>query len=170
VELVLRFWVANRFIETPWHILGSETLGMVRDVRPGSPYFGLVPVTPMMDGQIDNIVVYHLLEPLWTKIRKILREKLLKNKKQDWFELQLTLFILLNHVEWTMAHDIDFSNRHSLPVSRHILDFLSKLIGIPDHLFKPSFDWKGHLRSTNPAEVLPQSWNQHVLSFSCPMA
>lgn len=114
VKLALRFWVASRFIETPWHILGQETLGMLPDTRYGSPYHGRVPVTPMMDTQIDNIVVYHLLEPQWKKLRKIVRTKLLEHKKQDWFELQLTLFILLNHVELTTAHDMDFSSRHSL--------------------------------------------------------
>jgi len=136
VKLALRFWVASRFIETPWHIIADEFFGMKPDTRPGSPYFGLIPDTPMMDNQLDNIVIYHLLEPEWKKLRKIVRTKLLEHKKQDWFELQLTLFILLSHVEMTVAHDMAFSTRHSLPTTFSNPPLIEKVTHAAETLLK----------------------------------
>ena len=36
-------------------------------------------------------------------------------KKEDWFDLYLTTFIILHHVDLTMKHDIDFATKHNLP-------------------------------------------------------
>lgn len=109
----MQLWVAGRFIEKPWDIVGAETLGMVPDDVPGSPYLGKVPVTPIMDFTIDNITIHRLLKKALALIRKRLKDKTLPRKKEDWFEIYLTIFILLNHVELTMAHDMAFARRHN---------------------------------------------------------
>jgi hypothetical protein len=67
-----------------------------------------------MDFQFDNLVIYSILQPLLKEILNTLRAKTLANRKEDWFELQLTHFILLNTVELTMAHDIEFARRYRI--------------------------------------------------------
>jgi len=115
ITLALRFWVACRFIEYPWNIVGKETLGMIRDPRPESPYARRIPVTPIMDFQIDNIVIYEQLRNLLKKIRTIMRNKIMPMKKEDWFDVHLATFILLEHADRTMAHDREFARDHNLP-------------------------------------------------------
>jgi hypothetical protein len=115
VELTMHFWVAGRLIEDAWSIRGGETLGMALDVLPESPFSQRIPVTPMMDFQIDNIVIYDYLMGTLHHIRKAMKEKIMPRKKEDWFDLYLTTFIILHHVDLTMKHDIDFATKHNLP-------------------------------------------------------
>jgi hypothetical protein len=116
LKKALRFWVASRFIEKPWSIIGDETLGMESDKLVDSPYYNKVPVTPIMDFQIDNLVIHEQLQVQLKEILKVLTEKMLPPKKEHWFDIQLCLFILLHSVELTMAHDAEFATRYSLEV------------------------------------------------------
>ena len=109
VKLALRFWVAGRFIEDPWTIHGQETLGMKFDPLSASPYSRSIPVTPIMNFQIDNIVIYDHLTRMLDDIRTAMKAKILPRKKEDWFEIHLATFILLHHVDLTLKHDIDFA-------------------------------------------------------------
>jgi hypothetical protein len=109
VKSALKFWVAGRFIEDPWKIQGYETLGMRLDHLPASPYSQYIPVTPMMNFQIDNIVIHDHLKIMLGKIRRAMKKKSLPIKKEDWFEIHLATIILLYHVDLTMKHDIDFA-------------------------------------------------------------
>jgi hypothetical protein len=115
VDLTINFWVAGRLIEDPWSIRGRETLGMAFDPLPESPFSQRIPVTPIMDFQIDNIVIYdHLVDTLH-RIRKAMKEKIMPRKQEDWFDLHLATFILLHHVDLTMKHDVDFATNRNLP-------------------------------------------------------
>jgi len=114
IDWTLRFWVAGRFIEDPWSIQGRETLGMELDPLPTSPFSQRIPVTPIMDFQIDNIVIFDFLVPMLDRIRKGMRLKIMPIKKEDWFEIHLVTFILLHHVDLTMKHDIEFALSHNL--------------------------------------------------------
>lgn len=100
-----------------WRIVGSETLEMHPDKREESDFHGIIPVTCVMNFEIDNIIINCKLVPLWKCIRGELQEKILQKRKQDWFEIQLVLFILLNHIDLTMSHDIDWAKLHALEVS-----------------------------------------------------
>ncbi len=110
----IRFWVAGRFIEDPWSIKGEETLGMTFDTRPTSPCYQRIPVTPIMDFQIDNIVIYDHLKTILGGIRTEIRKRIMPIEKEDWFDIHLATFILLHHVDLTMKHDIDFAIQHNL--------------------------------------------------------
>ena len=114
VKMALTFWVAGRLIEEPWCIRGEETLGMTPDALPSSPYYSKIPVTPIMDFQIDNVVIHDHLKRLLQNIRHSMREKIMPIKKEDWFDIHLTTFILLHHVDLTMRHDMDFAKQHNL--------------------------------------------------------
>lgn len=115
VERALKLWVACRFIEEPWSIAGNETLGMSEDPNPNCPYHDRIPVPPMVDLQIDLIVINEILQPEVKKILKMLKEKLESSDPwADWFEIYLAYFILLHNVELTMAHDAWFVKRNNL--------------------------------------------------------
>lgn len=114
VALTIRFWVAGRLIEDPWSIKGDEKLGMELDPLPTSPYSQRIPVTPMMDFQIDNIVIYNYLTGILDRIRKVMKERIMPIKKEDWFDIHLATFILLHHADLTMKHDVDFAKLHCL--------------------------------------------------------
>jgi len=113
---VLRLWTASRVIEDPWEITGSETLGMQRDGDPASPYYGKVPVTPVMDSQIDSITIYKILMPLRKQILQELQKKVLENRRKDFLEIFLTMYILLHNIELTIAHDRWFAQRWNCKV------------------------------------------------------
>jgi hypothetical protein len=68
-----------------------------------------------MDFQLDNIIIYDYLVAILHYIRKAMKEKIMPKKLEDWFDLYLTTFILLHHVDLTMKHDIDFAINHNLP-------------------------------------------------------
>lgn len=82
----------------------------------GSPYYGRIPVTPIMDFQLDNITVNYLLMPWKSKILKELQKKILSNRKEEWLEVHLTLFIILNNVERQVRHDNWFARRYGMGV------------------------------------------------------
>ncbi|ERF72650.1 hypothetical protein EPUS_05704 [Endocarpon pusillum Z07020] len=114
LEMTIKFWVAGRLIEKPWSIQGQESLGMRLDTCPASPYSRRIPVTPIMDFQIDNIVIYDYLEVVLGRIRKAMKQRIMPTKKEDWFDIHLATFILLHHVDLTMKHDVDFAQDHNL--------------------------------------------------------
>jgi hypothetical protein len=115
LALTIRFWVAGRLIEDPWSIHGHETLGMELDPSPASPFAHRIPVTPIMDFQIDNIIIYDYLMNMLDRIRKAMKQRIMPIKKEDWFDIHLATFILLHHVDLTMKHDIDFASSRNLP-------------------------------------------------------
>ena len=87
---------------------------------PGSPYYGKVPVTPVMDFQIDNITIHKILLPLRKEILQELQRKVLANRRKDFMEIFLTIYILLNNIELTIAHDRKFAQRYSLQVGLNL--------------------------------------------------
>jgi hypothetical protein len=117
VERALKLWVGCRFIEKPWSITGSERLGMCRDENPNCPYHDRIPVPPIVDLQIDLIVINELLQPKLKKILQTLKTMLEGSDPwNDWFQIYLACFILLHNVELTMAHDAWFVKRNNLKV------------------------------------------------------
>jgi len=117
VERALKLWVGCRFIEDPWSIVGNETLSQVLDPNPACPYHTKIPVPPIVDLQLDLIVINELLQPELKKILKMLKTLLESSDPwNNWFEIYLSYFILLHNVELTMAHDAWFVRRNNLKV------------------------------------------------------
>lgn len=117
VERCLKLWVACRFIEEPWSITGSETLGMSHNANPNCPYHKRIPVPPIVDLQIDLIVINRMLQPEMREITRMLKTMLKSSDPwTNWFEIYLAYFVLLHNVELTMAHDAWFVKRNNLKV------------------------------------------------------
>lgn len=118
----LHLWVASRLIEKPWRVAGNETLEHNVDdiLHPfwdkESPYFSHVPVTPVMDNQLDQIIIQAILLPRKKSIQKRLHDLVKSNKPSNWFLIYLCTFLLLNNYEIATSHDRNFASRHSLKV------------------------------------------------------
>jgi len=111
----LRLWTASRIIEEPWSIVGDETLGLSPTNEIGSPYHNKIPVTPVMDYQIDAITIHRVLLPLRRQILADLQKKVLENKQGSFVEIFLCIFILLHNIELTIEHDRWFAMRWNVP-------------------------------------------------------
>jgi hypothetical protein len=109
LKQTLKLWMASRLIEKPWRICSDETLGLNVIEDSNSPWCGVVPVTPLMDTQLDQIVIKSILIPLRHEVLKRLQQKILKHSRRDWFEIFATIFILLNNIEIATAHDHEFA-------------------------------------------------------------
>lgn len=85
-----------------------------------TPYAGKIPISPVMDSQFDQIVIQCILNPLRTQVLKGLEAKVNRTKREDWFETYLLVFLLLNNIELSTAHDHKFANLHHHVVCKFV--------------------------------------------------
>ncbi|KAK4660338.1 hypothetical protein QC762_118060 [Podospora pseudocomata] len=101
VSLALDTWVAARFIESHWRVFeGGEEIGAHPTAEAGHPYDGFIPVTPIMDTQLDNLVIADLLAPMREELLKRLKAKIDEKKRSNWLEIYLTLFVMMSNTGW----------------------------------------------------------------------
>lgn len=58
-----------------------------------------------------------MLNPLRFKLLTRLDETIRNHHPETWFDCYLSIYILLNHIEWASAHGNEFSRAHELGVS-----------------------------------------------------
>ncbi len=80
--------------------------------NPNNIFFRKVPVTPIMDTQLDRVVIQTILVPLKHKVLKLL-QKTLARGHTSWFDIFAAVFILLNSIEIGMAHNHKFATFYS---------------------------------------------------------
>ena len=119
VQRAIDIWAATRLIERTWELCGEETLGIKPIRNKNDPWEGHVPVTPIMDQQLDQVVIREVLKPLQEGLVIEIRKKLFndKERKDSWFELFLAKFILLNNSEKQIAAEREFADRYGFTVS-----------------------------------------------------
>jgi len=117
ISEALNLWVATRITERSWRICGCETLGLEPVSESENPWRGCIPVTPIMDTQLDDIAINGLLLPSSTRLLQLLEQKMEKRKKEDWFEIFVTIFIVMSNVEFILADVVDYTERHGMKVS-----------------------------------------------------
>lgn len=115
---------------------------MTRHPNPNCPYHERIPVPPIVDQQIDLIVINTILQPELKNILNMLKTMLESTHPWDnWFEIQLGYFILLHNVELTMAHDAWFVKRNNLKVCFFEQSYriqVVKLICLPEEILQQS--------------------------------
>ncbi|KAI0384707.1 hypothetical protein F5Y04DRAFT_277439 [Hypomontagnella monticulosa] len=127
VQNCLTFWTATRFIEKPWRICSDGGLpGFEPSYEVDCPFSGIVPVTPIMDTQIDDLAIKRLLMPLGELILKELDRKIHERKRENWFDIYLSTFIIMNNFEFVFSDVIDYTSRHGLKPSTTGASSLSK--------------------------------------------
>lgn len=70
-------------------------LGMEHVDEAGHPYNGFTPVTPIMDSQLDDLVIRHLIRPICARFLARLKEKIEQRRRENWLEIYLASFIML---------------------------------------------------------------------------
>jgi hypothetical protein len=91
-------------------------LGLEPTCQPGNPWNGIIPVTPIMDTQIDDLVIRNQLIPLSERFLKGLKDKIDEKKRENWLEIYLAIFIIMSNVEWMLKDVVEFTNRHGMKV------------------------------------------------------
>ncbi|KAI1106393.1 hypothetical protein F4804DRAFT_340550 [Jackrogersella minutella] len=126
VSNCLMFWVATRCIEKPWRICSDNLPDFEPPYDPldpedrdgvRCPFNGIIPVTPIMDTQIDDIAIKYILGPLERKILDELDSKIHEMKRENWFEIYLATFIIMNNFEFVFSDVVDYTSRHGLKPS-----------------------------------------------------
>lgn len=112
VQGALHLLAVNRMIEYDWRINGSETLGHSPNFEPGCPWFGKVPVTPMMDTQLDQIIINDFLNPLRRKVLEELQQKMYSAAKESFYEIFLAVFILATNTQLLLRHSRNNAARY----------------------------------------------------------
>jgi hypothetical protein len=119
--MALDLWAISRMIEIEWEMCGPDTLGVSRITDETNPRKGKIPIPPMMDTQLDQIVIKEVLYPLKKKFLDRFEAKISPMRTEDWFDIYLTSFIVLNHIERLAHHSAYHAKLHSMPVSTWIL-------------------------------------------------
>jgi hypothetical protein len=107
-------------IEGPWCISGEETLGIPFMKDPECPRFNMIPITPIMDTQLDQITIQCILEPLRLSLLRELEEKVKLQKPELFFEIFLTVFVLLCSIERNAVAQATFARTNKFEVSTFI--------------------------------------------------
>ncbi|KAF3256462.1 hypothetical protein TWF192_001886 [Orbilia oligospora] len=103
IHCALDIWVGAHLNASERSLCGEQLLGMPPNIIDDetSFLFGYVPIPPQLDNQLDNLIIKgmvssaaHLLKTIWTKFKA--------KKKTDWLELWVTVYIILNTVEFVL--------------------------------------------------------------------
>lgn len=118
--MALDLWAISRMIEVEWQMCdgpGRDTLGVTRISDPSNPRNGKIPIPPMIDTQMDQIIINYILKPLREKLLEQFEARISPFRREDWFDIYLTSFIILNHIERLALHSRAHAKLHSMPVS-----------------------------------------------------
>ena len=55
-----------------------------------------------MDTQIDDLVINDLIVPLSDRFLKSLKAKIDEQKRENWLEIYLAMFIMMSNIGWTV--------------------------------------------------------------------
>lgn len=83
-------WFAIRRTATIDHIIGEDTLEMSPELDDRScPWFGKIPLPPVMIQQLDMILTLGVLNPLREQVLEDFQKLLLANRPQSWMTMYL---------------------------------------------------------------------------------
>nr|RBQ88733.1 hypothetical protein FVER53263_06550 [Fusarium verticillioides] len=169
----LRLWAGSRLTELPWMICGEHTLGQIPVQDLECPRSGTIPIPPIMDTQMDHLVIKNIMTPLRQKILAGLQKKIMENKRENWYEIYLTTFVLLSNMERQFAqvlYIIDwygmesrFGTRGNSSVSESFIHSCKTLLAFfhfAGGSHKPlALDWKS---SKAPLGIMTQQQTEYL--------
>jgi hypothetical protein len=80
-----------------------------------------------MDTQLDELAIGGVLFQLGKNLLNMVHDLTRKQRKEDWYELFLTTFIIMHNYELVLEDIVDFANRNGKSVSHKLL--------LPDYVF-----------------------------------
>jgi hypothetical protein len=112
----LTICIITRLASKSFNLTGKETLGIGKVDDPVSPYYGRMPIPPLLDAQIDQIWM-EKMGRIKKKMLSELKKKIMGRKHEDWYHIFLTLFVLIANLEFIYQVQNDQLNRYCLNVS-----------------------------------------------------
>jgi hypothetical protein len=113
VSAALDVWACSRMCARDRGLDGDETLGQEKIADPSSPFYNQVPIPPILDHQCDTVTI-KWMEKLAAALIKTLWKKLGDKKREDWFEVFLTVFIMVNNVEYVYGIAKELAHQYAL--------------------------------------------------------
>ncbi|KAF5626713.1 uncharacterized protein FTJAE_9570 [Fusarium tjaetaba] len=105
----IRLWVQCRISSNPEHIVGNDKLGTEPIADPSSPYYGTVPIPPVLEAQLDCIYFTKFLRPLSKQVLQSLMKLIESKQRNYWYTIYLVLFMLLHSCSMTTKRDKEFA-------------------------------------------------------------
>jgi hypothetical protein len=84
-----------------------------------------------MDTQLDNIFLRDLLMPLTKRLLKGLKDKINEQKRENWLEIYLTIFIMMSNMGWVMKDILAWAGRYGKKVKSLIFPFFYPNSSLP---------------------------------------
>lgn len=94
----------------PEEVCGDEKIAQRVDDE-SSPYHGTYPVAPVIYAQEETVLMTKIQRPLQQQVIAELDALMKANKKENWFTIYLTLFILLHSCSLTSKRDAEFAKQ-----------------------------------------------------------
>ena len=114
----------TRLISKSFNILsGHEALGLGPIADPISPLHGRIPIPPMLDAQMDSILMGFMKSRQRHGLSK-LKALMMSHSKENWFMIFLTIIVLLSNLEFLFEHQMEQKRRYGTTVSS-LLDQMS---------------------------------------------
>ena len=98
VGTALDLWAGSWMCAFDRSLEGEETLGQAKICDPTSPLFDQVPIPLMLDVQCDTVTI-NWMQKLASTLMKLLWTRVAKKNHDDWFEMFLTVFIMVHNLE-----------------------------------------------------------------------
>ena len=95
---------------------GHEALGLGPIADPSSPLHGRIPIPPMLDAQMDSILMDFMRSRQRRGLSK-LKALMMSHSKENWFMIFLTIIVLLSNLEFLFEHQIEQIRRYGNTVS-----------------------------------------------------
>ncbi|KAL2038863.1 hypothetical protein N7G274_008385 [Stereocaulon virgatum] len=108
----LNIAIMTRLVSKSFNIMnGPETLGMTPVDDPTSPYYERIPIPPMLDAQIDNLLMQKMKVQRKQVLSK-LKKMIMSHSKQNWFMILLIIIVLLSNIEFLYQNQHDQIERY----------------------------------------------------------
>ena len=107
----------TRLISKSFNIFsGHEALGLGPIADPSSPLHGRIPIPPMLDAQMDSILMDFMKSRQKRGLSK-LKALMMSHSKENWFMIFLTIIVLLSNLEFLYEHQNEQIKRYGTSVS-----------------------------------------------------
>jgi hypothetical protein len=109
--------IVTRLSSKSFNITGLQTLGIVPVTDKESPYYDRIPIPPLLDAQVDEMWMHKMKRIRKTVIGELRNTILSTDKRQNWFKVFLTIFVLLSNLEFLYQKQTEQKKRYSSAVS-----------------------------------------------------
>jgi hypothetical protein len=122
--MILRLWVAIRITTSLIFICGEDTLGVSPDCDETSPFHSKIPLPPVMEAQIELILIQGILIPLRKAVLDKLQKLILTNRPNRWFTMYLCILILLHNCSMITKYNAGYAKKYIPEVRIASLSFV----------------------------------------------